>query len=539
MSSFFNEDTARSSFSPKPPVKPTEPIKDLVKLRQELDKALKEGLNEKSDVLDQPIYDVRGVLDVLKRFYRGGGGGAGGPAGSSVSIVDNMDGTYTLTINGVDTIINTVTPGDGVGDTVSFVDNANGTFTLTINGVPHNFDARDDQTVVLNSGAGINITGTYPNFTITNTAPGSPDQNLWATVAGNTGNATADTTTDTLTISGDGVDITTTVTGDTVAITAPGLRADLDTLLDAQDVDAIRVHATATQALTAGAATTIAYDTITHQAGSTSFNNGTDEVTVGVAGVYHLSSRLLFDAPTVGVLSNTVLSLQVDTGSGYLEVAQHRLPNSALGINQTFTMEADTDYFLPANSKVRVQVTYNSTLGGVLSALFPGAPSPVNSLSVHKVASTIRIGDEPTVVTIGSDQTTTSTVFVNLTPMVAALQANATYEVIAAVKFQTSATTVGGGFGFTSPTDSDSMLEIFIPQANAGSTAHVHVGSVGTSSASTASVNGPGANTNSVHYKGIIVTNGTPGNFQLTWRSETGGTITAYAGSKLILRRIA
>lgn len=48
---------------------------------------------------------------------------------------------------------------------------------------------------------------------------GDPDQDLWATVDGDTGSTTADTTTDTLTIAG-GTGITTAVSGDTLTITA-------------------------------------------------------------------------------------------------------------------------------------------------------------------------------------------------------------------------------------------------------------------------------------------------------------------------------
>jgi hypothetical protein len=50
-------------------------------------------------------------------------------------------------------------------------------------------------------------------------AADSPDQNLWATVTGDVGSTTANTTTDTLTIAG-GTNITTTVVGDTLTIDA-------------------------------------------------------------------------------------------------------------------------------------------------------------------------------------------------------------------------------------------------------------------------------------------------------------------------------
>ena len=84
----------------------------------------------------------------------------------------------------------------------------------------------DSPTDILYVGAGTGIsitaTGTGGGITvdqliITNTQP-NVDQNLWATVAGDTGSTTANTTTDTLTIQG-GDGISTSVSGDTVTIT--------------------------------------------------------------------------------------------------------------------------------------------------------------------------------------------------------------------------------------------------------------------------------------------------------------------------------
>jgi hypothetical protein len=82
-----------------------------------------------------------------------------------------------------------------------------------------------DQTVVLNEGTGIDVTGTYPNFTIANTAP-NVDQNLWLTLEGDTGGPiNATTTTDALTIAGAN-GITTNTTGTTLTITSPVNRDD-------------------------------------------------------------------------------------------------------------------------------------------------------------------------------------------------------------------------------------------------------------------------------------------------------------------------
>ena len=57
------------------------------------------------------------------------------------------------------------------------------------------------------------------NDTATITISGDPDQNLWETIAADTGSTSADTTTDTLTIAG-GTNVTTSITGDTLTINA-------------------------------------------------------------------------------------------------------------------------------------------------------------------------------------------------------------------------------------------------------------------------------------------------------------------------------
>jgi hypothetical protein len=114
------------------------------------------------------------------------------------------------------------------GDTLNFV--AGTGIVLNASTVPSTDAIRitnsaPDQTVVLNEGTGIDVTGTYPNFTIANTAP-NVDQNLWLTLEGDTGGPiNATTTTDALTIAGAN-GITTNTTGTTLTITSPVNRDD-------------------------------------------------------------------------------------------------------------------------------------------------------------------------------------------------------------------------------------------------------------------------------------------------------------------------
>jgi plastocyanin len=61
---------------------------------------------------------------------------------------------------------------------------------------------------------------------------GDPDQNIWATITGDTGSATANTTTDSLTVAG-GTDITTSVSGDIVTVAFSGtIPSDVSDLTD-------------------------------------------------------------------------------------------------------------------------------------------------------------------------------------------------------------------------------------------------------------------------------------------------------------------
>ena len=67
------------------------------------------------------------------------------------------------------------------GTGISTSTNANGTLTVT--------NTAPDQTVALSNGTGISVTGTYPNFTITNTAPSSGG--TVTSVSGTTGRITS------------------------------------------------------------------------------------------------------------------------------------------------------------------------------------------------------------------------------------------------------------------------------------------------------------------------------------------------------------
>jgi hypothetical protein len=135
------------------------------------------------------------------------------PSISSVNTFATIDcpsGTDPVAETAIDTLTLTAgtgltITGDSTVDSVTFV------------------NAAPDQTVAL-TGAGITTcTGTYPNFTITSTeVDGSVTneiQNIFQTVASQSGSTTANSSTDTLTVNGAGI-ASTAVSGDTLTITA-------------------------------------------------------------------------------------------------------------------------------------------------------------------------------------------------------------------------------------------------------------------------------------------------------------------------------
>jgi hypothetical protein len=138
------------------------PTEDLVKLRREIDDLLKDGT--KVNALDAPVHTVRDVMELIRKFYRGGGG-----AGSVVSLTDNLDGTFTLTVNGNTTTYDVLAyaGGGGGGGTVDTVVAGAG---VSVNSAdpanPIVTNTAPDQTVVLTGGTDVDVVGTYPNFTI-------------------------------------------------------------------------------------------------------------------------------------------------------------------------------------------------------------------------------------------------------------------------------------------------------------------------------------------------------------------------------------
>ena len=117
------------------------------------------------------------------------------------------------------TTLGTISAGTWQGTTIAVDQGGTGQTTYT-NGqlLIGNTTGSTLTKATLTQGTGITIANGTGTITITNASP-NVDQNLWATVAGDTGSVAANTTTDTLTIAGAGI-ASTAVSGDTLTITA-------------------------------------------------------------------------------------------------------------------------------------------------------------------------------------------------------------------------------------------------------------------------------------------------------------------------------
>jgi hypothetical protein len=146
--------------------------------------------------------------------------------------------------------------------------------------------------------------------------------------------------------------------------------------------------------------------------------------------------------------------------------------------------------------------------------------------------------------TMTATQQSTSTALANVTQLVSALAANATYLVDCFVTFQSAATTTGLNLGFTSPTGCRPMVEIVVPIVSTAAASALRTTFPNAASTTSGSVLGTGVTAvNSNHtarISGIIVNGGTAGNFQIQFATEVNASaVTLQIGSAMQLTRIA
>jgi hypothetical protein len=148
------------------------------------------------------------------------------------------------------------------------------------------------------------------------------------------------------------------------------------------------------------------------------------------------------------------------------------------------------------------------------------------------------------VVSLTSTQQSTSTALANVTQLVAALEANATYTVDCFVTFQSAATTTGLNLGFTSPTGCSPMVEIVVPIVSTAAATALRTTFPNAASTTSGNVIGTGVTAiNSNHtarISGIVKNGATAGNFQIQFATEVNASaVTLQIGSTMQLTRIA
>jgi hypothetical protein len=225
------------------------------------------------------------------------------PLGNGVQISGGTG--ITTSVSGTNTI--TITASGGAGSQNLFA---------TVNSDSGNTTANSTtDTLTVSGGTGISTAISGDTLTITNSSP-NVDQNVFQTVAGDSGTTTANATNDTLTIAG-GTGISTAVSGDTLTITASG-----------------------------GAGSQDLFKTIASDSGSTTANTTTDTLTI--AGGTGISTAVSGDTLTI-------------TSSGITASSTNTLTNKTFDAEGTGNSLSNVDV---ANLKAGVLDTDISSVSG-------------------------------------------------------------------------------------------------------------------------------------------------------------------------------
>ena len=187
--------------------------------------------------------------------------------------------------------------------------------------------------------------------------------------------------------------------------------------------------------------------------------------------------------------------------------------------------------------------------GSVANALTAGTGITFSSGTTYNGSAAITInstgggGFTPTIDRLTSTQQSTSTALADVTQLVEALVANATYRVDCFVTFQSAATTTGLNLGFTSPTGCVCSVEVVVPITSTAAATQLRTIFPNAAATNTGNVLGTGVTAiNSNHtarISGIITNGANAGNFQVRFASEVAASaVTLQTSSVMVLERL-
>jgi hypothetical protein len=162
---------------------------------------------------------------------------------------------------------------------------------------------------------------------------------------------------------------------------------------------------------------------------------------------------------------------------------------------------------------------------------------------VTSVTNTALAVFTPTIDRLTSTQQSTATALADVTQLVRALVANATYSIDCFVTFQSAATTTGLNLGFTSPTGCVCSVEVVVPITSTAAASQLRTIFPNAAATNTGNVLGTGVTAiNSNHtarISGIITNGANAGNFQVRFATEVAASaVTLQTSSVMVLERL-
>ena len=286
----------------------------------------------------------------------------------------------------------------------------------------------------------------------------------------------------------------------------------------------------------------------------TGANNGVYVVTqVGSAGTPYILTRAT-DFDTVGTGVD-----QIDEGDFFLVTSgtanvntawvQQTPPPITIGTTAIVFQQfaAPITYTAGTGLNESPSFTFNIANTGTAGTYGSASAVPVFTTNaqgqVTSVTNTPIAVFTPTIDRLTSTQQSTTTALADVTQLVEALVANATYSINCFVTFQSAATTTGLNLGFTSPTGCVCSVEVVVPVTTTAAASQLRKIFPNAAEINTGNVLGTGVsaiNTNqTARISGIITNGANAGNFQVRFATEVNASaITLQTSSVMVLERL-